>query len=564
MISSTTGKDEMTKALQVLKSRVDCVHALGLELYILYGGNLAKRSNQVYTYNPNTNAWAQPKVSGKPPPATFYNCIWYEEPLMYVMGGETEKKKTNDLFCLNTETWTWRKFFIFESPAPRYQHSITRGEKDSTAIMFGGFSTKNLNDLWELDMTMVSHTGKGDLPGAVWNSLSQKGTIPPKRRGHKIIKIPAKNQIVLYGGYTLEDEDIEQKEDNDLYILDLLSVTWSKLKLDGEYPEPRALHSMTFFTPQDLLIFGGEQIEFKDSDENSVNFLNDVYIINLPDKKLKKFTISSQHPCPLYEHVCILKSGPYNPKTLIFGEISTKYVKSFPVTLSYHCIEEEVKLGKSNQEKLERERIQNLKSENIQALENKLGLNTEIIAEYKQQIEDRVAHEETKQSPTLKMEKMKQDLDALFNKKSQIEKDIQNRNQKLKAKFEENKAKFAHFQKLVKEKQSLAEIYQKKAQVLEQNFGKAELFLLKMLSINERLEALNPGDRISIFDQSESLPNPPNLESLKIQHKKALLGVREFYSSFSPSIEEANSENSAVLSKIEELHSKVVGAKSGQ
>ena len=203
------------------------------------------------------------------------------------------------------------------------------------AYMFGGFSTKMLNDMWELDLSNVSHKGKGDIPGAVWNMLPQKGNIPRERRGHTIIKIPGKNSLVLYGGYTCEEDVTNPKEDNEIYILDVYSTTWSRLKLEGKYPEPRAFHYITFLT-KEFIIIGGKEIESEDSDESSDSFLNYTYIVNLQEKKISQFSILSSPPCPHYEHVCTVINDQNNPQTLVFGEIESKYVRNEPVRLSFH------------------------------------------------------------------------------------------------------------------------------------------------------------------------------------------------------------------------------------
>lgn len=115
--------------------------------------------------------------------------------------------------------------------------------------MFGGYSQKNfvftnMNDLWELDLSLLNFKGKDDIPGAVWAPLAQKGSIPTPRRGHKMCKLPAANKLVVYGGYTLRNEEVGQKQDNNIYLLDVKTITWTKLSFSGEMPEPRALHCM--------------------------------------------------------------------------------------------------------------------------------------------------------------------------------------------------------------------------------------------------------------------------------------------------------------------------------
>mmetsp|Transcript_16822 Transcript_16822/g.14751 ORF Transcript_16822/g.14751 Transcript_16822/m.14751 type:complete len:142 (-) Transcript_16822:822-1247(-) len=139
--------------------------------------------------------------------------------------------------------------------------------------MLGGFTDKNMGDLWELDISLCSYKGKGDIPGGVWNILTQTGEIPRERRGHTLLKVPGKNKCVLYGGYTITADESNVKEDNDIYVLDISEVCWAKLIIEGIYPEPRAHHYLTFLSPNQFLILGGVQTELGDEKEDSIKFL---------------------------------------------------------------------------------------------------------------------------------------------------------------------------------------------------------------------------------------------------------------------------------------------------
>lgn len=218
------------------------------------------------------------------------------------MGGETDKKKTNDIYCLNLETWIWRKFFVFEPPLPRYQHSMCKVERESSVYLFGGYTSKNTNDLWELDLSAVSFKGKGDIPGAVWNNLSQKGSIPPPRRGHKIIKIPGQNKLVLYGGYTLQNEEVDKQQDNNIYILDVFTTTWTKLKVEGILPEPRALHCQAFITPTEMIIMGGIESEKGGKDTEVPSVLSNTFLVDFENYKISQPSIAHDGPSKRYGH----------------------------------------------------------------------------------------------------------------------------------------------------------------------------------------------------------------------------------------------------------------------
>ena len=101
-----------------------------------------------------------------------------------------------------------------------------------------------------------------------------------------------------------------------------------------------------------------------------------------------------------------------------------------------------------------------------------------------------------------------------------IQRSLKERNNLLKTKFETNKSNVEWLISLINEKEKLKEIYCKKIDVLRQNFSKAELFLLKLLPVYERLEiAFNEGQGIST-DNNKRATEYNMIEVLKSQYNK--------------------------------------------
>ena len=123
-----------------------------------------------------------------------------------------------------------------ESPLPRSQHQSFLLEP-GLAIVFGGYcASKNLllNDLWTLDTKSVPFSSKQlELTGCVWTKQEQQGSVPKARKGHTIVKIPSQAKAILYGGYTYISNGPDQVPDNDFYLVDLKTFTWSILKFKG-------------------------------------------------------------------------------------------------------------------------------------------------------------------------------------------------------------------------------------------------------------------------------------------------------------------------------------------
>ena len=347
------------------------------DVYILYGG-LFNKPEVIYLYSSRSFKWSEQQTKGKIPQLTRFHWAWYEEPHFFVMGGETEKKKINDIYWLNFETLMWRKLFVFEPPLPRYQHAISKVEKENTIILFGGCAQQLMNDLWELDLSSWNYKGKSDIPGAVWSCLSQKGDIPTVRRGHKLVKFPALNKLVLYGGYTVQNNDLLSNHDPNIYVLDIKSLIWSKLKLEGDLPKPKALHSMNFFSINKLIIIGGILAEPKDEEEKEW----ETFMVDFKINKISKPFIANTSPSSRYGHSCASNDNPKEPQLLWLGgmDITDTNARTYwsmePFRLLYHDVEEETKFQKHSEgAKLVEEVKGSIKVSNKKILENNKLLN---------------------------------------------------------------------------------------------------------------------------------------------------------------------------------------------
>mmetsp|Transcript_16822 Transcript_16822/g.14750 ORF Transcript_16822/g.14750 Transcript_16822/m.14750 type:complete len:203 (-) Transcript_16822:3-611(-) len=192
--------------------------------------------------------------------------------------------------------------------------------------------------------------------------------------------------------------------------------------------------------------------------------------------------------------------------------------------------------------------------ERMQEIEQRNKLiyeNLEQIAE----LEDKVEECKLDQAQRDKAEgKIRTELDNIIEEKKTFEKDLELKSNTLKKQVDQNKNKLSHHFKLIEEKQKLTGIYKRKIELIETHFSKAELFLLKMLAVNEKLGE-TPNIQGNLFEQSNTVENSKNLESLKMQHKTALLGVREFYSSFDLNLEPLVQKREEEIATLEDIKS---------
>jgi hypothetical protein len=149
-----------------------------------------------------------------------------------------------------------------------------------------------------LDVSQVKFEAKtADLPGALWSSLEQHGSVPSPRRGSTIISSPDKLTLYLFGGLTFNSDDSSQVLDNNFYMYDLKSSIWTILSLKGDFPEPRYLHSFTFFKESVMIVFGGLSCENQIGVDSPIVF-GDIHYVDLLDNYISKPFTANERPTP--------------------------------------------------------------------------------------------------------------------------------------------------------------------------------------------------------------------------------------------------------------------------
>jgi hypothetical protein len=90
-------------------------------------------------------------------------------------------------------------------------------------IVFGGLGGPGyMNDVWQLSLSGTP----------TWTHLAISGTPPIGRYGHSAIYDPLRLRMVVFGGY----DGASNKLFNDVWALDLMSLTWSPMTVSGTLP----------------------------------------------------------------------------------------------------------------------------------------------------------------------------------------------------------------------------------------------------------------------------------------------------------------------------------------
>ncbi|KAG2273039.1 hypothetical protein Bca52824_067594 [Brassica carinata] len=217
------------------------------------GGLAETQDKDVVSEDPNTvsvyNQWTAPQTSGQRPKARYEHGAAVIQDKMYIYGGNHNGRYLGDLHVLDLKSWTWSRVetkVATESEetsptllSPCAGHSLTPW--DNKLLSIGGH-TKDHSESMQVKV-FDTHT-------STWSMLKTYGK-PPVSRGGQSVTVVGKT-LVIFGG-----QDAKRSLLNDLHVLDLETMTWDEIDALGVSPSPRSDHAAAVHAERYLLIFGG-------------------------------------------------------------------------------------------------------------------------------------------------------------------------------------------------------------------------------------------------------------------------------------------------------------------
>ncbi|KAK7264596.1 hypothetical protein RJT34_32205 [Clitoria ternatea] len=199
---------------------------------------------------------------------------------MIVVGGESGTGLLDDVQVLNFDRFSWTtassKLYLSPSslplkiPACKGHSLVAWGKK---ALLIGGKTDPGSDriSVWAFDTETEC-----------WSLMEAKGDIPVARSGHTVVR--ASSVLILFGG-----EDAKRRKLNDLHMFDLKSLTWLPLHYTGTAPSPRFNHVSTLYDDKVLYIFGGS---------SKSRTLDDLYSLDFETMAWSRVKIRGFHPSP--------------------------------------------------------------------------------------------------------------------------------------------------------------------------------------------------------------------------------------------------------------------------
>ena len=239
-------------------------------------GGLRSCLNTVKMLKTDTMEWRQVDTQGISVTMRRYHSAAIVGKHMVVYGGLSEKNVfLDDLLTLNLVSMKWKKVvagglgpgpLAFHGMVAAYpgflpekmklfevaevRHEEVQFPVQSPGIyLFGGLdpSSQAHNTLF------VLQTGQRPL---AWTQVPTSGKVPSARLHHTFSLCKELNAIVLFGGRDNTKVGGGYSCFGDLHLLDLATLTWAEIALQGDIPSDRCAHASTTMGLQ-LVLFGG-------------------------------------------------------------------------------------------------------------------------------------------------------------------------------------------------------------------------------------------------------------------------------------------------------------------
>ncbi|XAR49121.1 hypothetical protein NMG60_11032193 [Bertholletia excelsa] len=231
--------------------------------------------------------WIAPPVTGPPPKARYQHGATIVDDKMYVFGGNYNGRYLNDLQVLDLRSWFWSKVEVkagtepLELPSPVSRPSCA----GHTLVLWGANKLLSVAGHTKTPFETIQ-VNVFDLQTCTWSSLKTSGRPPVSRGGQSVTLV--RSSLVIFGG-----QDSKGSFLNDLHILDLETMTWNAIDAVGVPPSPRSGHAATVHADRYLLIFGGG---------SNATCFNDLHVLDLQVMEWSRPTQQGEIPGPRAGH----------------------------------------------------------------------------------------------------------------------------------------------------------------------------------------------------------------------------------------------------------------------
>ncbi|XP_019423012.1 PREDICTED: acyl-CoA-binding domain-containing protein 4-like isoform X6 [Lupinus angustifolius] len=225
--------------------------------------------------------WIASPVSGQRPKARYEHGAAVVQDKLYLYGGNHNGRYLSDLHVLDLRSLAWSKIEAkagAESSvtlSPCAGHSLIPWENKLLSV---AGHTKDPSEVIQVKVF--------DLQTSTWSDLKTYGKAPVSRGGQSVNLVGS--SLIVFGG-----QDAKRTLLNDLHILDLETLTWDEIDAVGVHPSPRSDHTAAVHVERYLLIFGGG---------SHATCYNDLHVLDLQTMEWSRPIQQGEIPSPRAGH----------------------------------------------------------------------------------------------------------------------------------------------------------------------------------------------------------------------------------------------------------------------
>ncbi|KAI4369396.1 hypothetical protein MLD38_017838 [Melastoma candidum] len=230
--------------------------------------------------------WIGPSVSGQKPKPRYEHGAAVIGDKMYMYAGNHNGRYLGDIHMLDLRSWSWSKI------ETKQQDKTTESQSSRSSTACAGHSLIAWgNKLLSIaghtkDPSDAIQVRELDLLTNIWSTVKTYGKPPVSRGGQSATLVGS--TLVIFGG-----QDAKRALLNDLHILDLETMTWDEFDAVGVPPSPRSDHAAAVHAERYLLIFGGG---------SHASCFNDLHVLDLQTMEWSRPIQQGQIPTPRAGH----------------------------------------------------------------------------------------------------------------------------------------------------------------------------------------------------------------------------------------------------------------------
>jgi Galactose oxidase, central domain/Kelch motif len=220
---------------------------------VVFGGVLRttrQPASDTWVYDPDSSTWLRSSVPGASPAARLYPSMVYDQAdgKTILFGGWTGASAFNDTWSYDLPTGRWTRVNTAGAPSARWGASMVYDQADDKVILFGGLfggydGRSRLGDIWIYDPASRR-----------WTKPRPSGPVPPARAYASMVYDQADGKVILFGGFAGPQGLLA-----DTWAYDPATNQWSMLAVGHAGPSRRDFSSMAYDKAANtIVLFGGQ------------------------------------------------------------------------------------------------------------------------------------------------------------------------------------------------------------------------------------------------------------------------------------------------------------------